>query len=141
MRQIYKTDGFYVSGGWFKNVNYVQGLPLLAVYFVRLGGYTDGALILSNNILLLASFLVFLRAWETREQILFNLLRIAFCYSVINTFSVLLLNSFIADILVGAVAAAILYRLHLDCSERSLVQFPEWVAEAEGLGMNVKEIV
>ncbi len=123
VRQIYKTDGFYVSGGWFKNVNYVQGLPLLAVYFVRLGGYTDGALILSNNILLLASFLVFLRAWETRGQILFNLLRIAFCYSVINTFSVLLLNSFIADILVGAVAAAILYRLHLDCSEKSLVQF------------------
>ena len=35
----------------------------------------------------------------------------------------MLLNSFIADILVGAVAAAILYRLHLDCSEKSLVQF------------------
>lgn len=120
VRQIYKTNGFFTSGSFFIHAQYVQGLPLLAVYFAKLHQYTDGTLILSNNILLFSSFFVFLRKWEKSADILVNGIRLILMYLLVNTFSVLLVNTFIADIIIGAVFASIVYMLYVDNSSRSM---------------------
>lgn len=125
VRQIYKTNGFFTSGSFFIHAQYVQGLPLLAVYFAKLHQYTDGTLILSNNILLFSSFFVFLRKWEKSADILVNGIRLILMYLLVNTFSVLLVNTFIADIIIGAVFASIVYMLYIDNSSRSMrIVFP-----------------
>lgn len=125
VQQIYKTNSFFTSGSFFINANYVQGLPLLAVYFAKLGIFTDGTLILSNNILLLSSFFVFLRHWDKKNNILINGLHLLLLYFLVNTFSVLLINTFVADTIVGAVCASIMYILYIDNSSRSMqIVFP-----------------